>query len=84
MMRALARPARRLPALRIPAAAVGTLALGALAIGAVAVASMVIGALAVKRARFGKVEIDELTVRSLRVIGDEEAQEPAAPTPPGV
>ena len=54
----------------IPAIAVGALAFGALAIGALAIARLAIRELAVKKARFHAVEIDELTVRRLRVIED--------------
>lgn len=58
-----ARPARSLLAL-----AVGAVAAGALAVGAVAIGQMVIGRLAIGKARFKSLEIDELTVRKLRVI----------------
>jgi hypothetical protein len=70
----------RLPPLRLPALAIGALACGALAIGAVAIARLAVGQLAVKRARFRSVEIDDLTVRRLRVIeeaGEERADAPA-------
>jgi hypothetical protein len=56
----------------VGAGAVGTLALGSFALGAIAMGAVAIGALAigwlsVGRARFKSVEIDELTVRRLRV-----------------
>jgi hypothetical protein len=57
--------------LTIPAIAVGALACGAIAIGALAIARLAIGQLVVKKARFRSVEIDDLTVRRLRVIEDE-------------
>ena len=50
-------------ALLLGAAAFGAMALGALAIGALA-----IGRLAVGRARFKDLEIDQLTVRKLRIL----------------
>lgn len=54
------------------AGAVGTLvlgsfALGAIAMGAVAIGALAIGRLSVGKARFKAIEIDELTVRRLRV-----------------
>jgi hypothetical protein len=57
-----------------PSVAVG--ALGALAIGALAIGALAIGRLSILRAdadkvRLGTVEIDDLTVRRLRVIEDE-------------
>jgi hypothetical protein len=55
---------------------VGALALGALAIGALAIGALAIGRLRILRAdadkvRLGTVEIDNLTVKRLRVIEDE-------------
>jgi hypothetical protein len=63
---------RKLPALKSPAAAVGAmvlgaLAVGALAIGAIAIARLAVGGLAIKRARINTPEVDELTVRRLRM-----------------
>lgn len=49
-------------------AIVGALAIGALALGAVAIGVLAIGRLNVRQARFGKVTIDELVVRRLRVL----------------
>jgi hypothetical protein len=49
-------------------AQVGAVALGAFAIGAIAIGRMAIGGLVVRRARLGSVEIDDLTVRRLRVL----------------
>jgi hypothetical protein len=63
-------PIRRatVPATRLVAPALGAAALGALAIGAVAIGTMAINGLVVRRARFRSVEIDDLTVRRLRVL----------------
>jgi hypothetical protein len=69
-MRDVDRLRGRRPPLKIPAIAVGALACGAIAIGALAIARFAIGQLAVKKARFRSVEIDDLTVRRLRVIED--------------
>src|SRR5262249_10414944 len=60
--RAEAIPATSMIALAIGAAAFGAIAVGALAIGRVAPARMT-----VKKARFQALEVDELTVRKLRV-----------------
>ena len=58
----------RLPATRMAALALGTAAVGVLALGAVAVGRLAVGGLTVRRARFHSVEIEDLTVRRLRVI----------------
>jgi hypothetical protein len=50
------------------AAAVGAFAVGALAIGALAIGALAISKLTVRHARFGRLEIDELVVRKLRVL----------------
>jgi hypothetical protein len=50
------------------ALALGTAAVGVLALGAVAVGRLAVGGLTVRRARFHSVEIEDLTVRRLRVI----------------
>jgi predicted nucleic acid-binding protein len=70
---------RTIAALRIGAQAVGAvafgaLALGALTIGALAVGALAIGKLGIRHARLGRVEIDELVVRKLRVT--DEFEEP--------
>jgi hypothetical protein len=67
-----------LPPLGVPAVASGATALGTLAVGSLAVAGLAIGALAIgalavgrleiRNARLRKVEIDDLTVRRLRVV----------------
>jgi hypothetical protein len=63
-------PAASLLALALGAAAVGAVAIGVLAIGRLAV-----GRLTIRKARFGVLEVDELTVRKLRVV---EHQRPKA------
>jgi hypothetical protein len=55
------------PASRL-ALAVGAVALGAVAIGAMAIGRLLVGRLVIKKARFGALEVDELTVRKLRVV----------------
>jgi hypothetical protein len=47
---------------------IGALALGALALGTVAIGALAIGRLNVRHARLGRVEIDDLVVRRLRVL----------------
>jgi hypothetical protein len=49
----------------ISAGAVGALALGATALGALMIGRLVIGALAVSKAKFKRVEIDDLIVKRL-------------------
>jgi hypothetical protein len=56
------------PAAQLVALALGAAALGAFAIGAVAIGKLAISGLVVRRARFRSVEIDDLTVRRLRVL----------------
>lgn len=60
-------------AMSVGALAVGALAAGAFAIGALAIGALAIGRVKVGRAeaqslRFGKVEIDDLTVKRLHVV----------------
>ena len=50
------------------ALAVGAAALGAVAVGAMAIGRLLVGRLVIKKARFGALEVDELTVRKLRVV----------------
>jgi hypothetical protein len=62
-----------LPPASVPSVAIGALALGALAVGALAIGALAIGRLRILRAdadkvHLGTVEIDDLTVRRLRVI----------------
>jgi hypothetical protein len=47
---------------------VGALAMGALALGALAIGALAIGRLSVRHARFGKLVVDDLTVRRFRVL----------------
>ena len=58
---------KAIPAASLLAAALGAVAFGAFAIGAVAIGRLAVGRLVIKRARFG-TEVDELTVRRLRVL----------------
>jgi hypothetical protein len=55
------------PVAQVGALAVGAVALGAFAIGAIAIGRLAIGGLVVRRAKLS-VEIDDLTVRRLRVL----------------
>jgi hypothetical protein len=61
------RQSRNIPPVSTPAVAVGSLALGALAVGALAIGALAVGRLDIRQARLRKVEIDDLTVRRLRV-----------------
>lgn len=76
-----------LPAVNTPAIAGGALAIGAFALGAFAIGALAIGRLAIGRAtarkvHLGTVEIDDLTVRRLRVIDTvEEGGKPHASSP---
>ena len=72
----LTLPDVRVGAARIGAMALGAMALGAFALGAVAIGRLAVGGLFIRKARLGSVEIDDLTVRRLRVL------EPAPLTPP--
>jgi hypothetical protein len=73
----------QLPPVSTPAVAVGALALGALAVGALAIGALAVGRLEIRQARLRKVEIDDLTIRRLRVIDEPgRAVDPTAtPTP---
>jgi hypothetical protein len=59
-----------LPASAWIAAAVGLTAVGALAIGAVSLGALAIGSLAVGKARFRRLQIDDLVVRRLHILED--------------
>ena len=50
------------------AIALGAAAFGAVAIGALAIGRLAVGRLVIKKARFAALEVDELTVRRLRVL----------------
>jgi hypothetical protein len=56
------------PAVSLLGLALGAAAIGAVAIGALAIGRLAVGRLVIKKARFGALEVDELTVRRLRVI----------------
>jgi hypothetical protein len=68
MAREVMGRSRSVPATSLLALAVGAAAFGAVAIGALAVGRLVVGRLVIKKARFGVLEVDELTVRRLRVV----------------
>jgi len=75
MARDIADRSNAIPAMSLLALALGAAAFGAIAIGAVAMGRLAVGRLVVKKARFGALEVDELTVRRLRIV---EHQEPNA------
>jgi hypothetical protein len=66
--RELDLPAGRGPPLAGGALAIGAFALGAFAIGALAIGRLAIGRATARKVHLGTVEIDDLTVRRLRVI----------------
>jgi hypothetical protein len=68
MARELRDRSQALPATSLPALAAGAVAVGAIAIGAVAIGRLALGRLTIKKAHFGALEVDELTVRKLRVV----------------
>lgn len=68
MSRDVISPPKAMPAASLLALALGAAAFGAVAIGAVAIGRLAISGLVVKKARFGSLEVDELTVRTLRVV----------------
>jgi hypothetical protein len=59
------------PGISLLALAMGAAACGALAIGALAIGRLAIGRVTVKKARFAALEVDELTVRKLRILEEE-------------
>jgi hypothetical protein len=69
------RQSKAVPAASVLALALGAAAFGAMAVGALAVGRIAVGRLAIKKARLGALEVDELTVRKLRVV---ERDEPSA------
>jgi hypothetical protein len=84
-------PVLKLPPVALPAAAagpaalaavaIGSMAIGALAVGALAIGALAVGRLEIRKARLRVVEIDDLTVRRLRVIeqpGEGSPNEPPA------
>ena len=68
MARDVAARSRANPGVGLLALALGAAALGAVAICAVAIGRLAVGGLVIKRARLGTLEVDELTVRKLRVV----------------
>ena len=68
MARDITRPAKAAPPTSLMAIALGAAAFGAVAIGALAIGRLAIGRLVIKRAHFRTLEVDELTVRKLRVV----------------
>ena len=68
MPRAVIRRAEAAPLTSMIALALGAAALGAVAVGALAIGRLAVGRITVKKARFGTLEVDELTVRRLRVL----------------
>lgn len=59
---------KAVPATSLLALALGAAAFGAVAIGALAIGRLAVGRMVIKKARFGVLEVDELTVRKLRVL----------------
>jgi hypothetical protein len=79
-MRHLRLRSERTGAQAVGASAVGAtviwgVAIGSIAIGALAIGALAIGGLAIGRARFRRLEIDDLVVRKLRIT--DELQAPA-------
>lgn len=58
---------KALPAAALVGLALGAGALGALAIGALAVGRLAVGRLVIRKAHFAALQVDELTVRRLRI-----------------
>ena len=74
MGRKIARQLKGLPvAGNLLALALGAAAVGAIAVGALAIGRMAVGRLVIRKARFGALEVDELTVRKLHVARHEGA-----------
>ena len=72
MARELTSQPKATPGASLLALALGAAALGAVALGALAIGRVVVNGLVIKRARFGAIEVDDLTVRRLRVVEHEE------------
>jgi hypothetical protein len=68
MVREVMRQSKAVPAASLLALALGAAAFGAVAIGALAIGRLVVGRLVIKKARFGALEVDELTVRKMRIV----------------
>jgi hypothetical protein len=67
MARDITGQSKAVPATSLLALALGAAAFGAVAIGALAIGRLAVGRMVIKKARFGTLEVDELTVRKLRV-----------------
>jgi hypothetical protein len=77
MSREVARRSDAAPATSLLALAVGAAAFGVLAIGALAIGRLAVGRLTIKKARFNALEVDELTVRKLRILEEVSSDEAA-------
>ena len=62
MARDVTRQSKVVPAAGLLALALGAAAFGALAIGALAIGRIAVGRMVIKKARFGALQVDELTV----------------------
>jgi hypothetical protein len=71
MAREVSSKSKATPATSLLALALGAAAFGAVAIGALAIGRVAVGRLVIKKARFGALEVDELTVRRLHVVEPE-------------
>jgi hypothetical protein len=71
MARDVTGQSKAVPAASLLALALGAAALGAVAIGALAIGRLAVGRMVIKKARFGALEVDELTVHRLRVLEHE-------------
>ena len=67
MPREITGQSKAVPAASLLALALGAAAFGAVAIGALAIGRPAVGRMVIKKARFGALVVDELTVRKLRV-----------------
>jgi hypothetical protein len=68
MVREVTRQSKAVPVGSLLALALGAAAFGAVVIGALAIGRLVVGRLVIKKARFGALEVDELTVRKMRIV----------------
>jgi hypothetical protein len=68
MAREVTGRSKAIPAARLLALALGAAAFGAVAIGALAIGRLAVGRLVIKKARFSALEVDQLTVRALRIV----------------
>ena len=75
MARDITGQSKAVPAASLLALALGAAAFGAVVIGALAIGRLAVGRMVIKKARFGVLEVDELTVRKLRVF-EHEASSP--------